>query len=27
MGVSREFHLPPGIDLIDEAHELIGGLK
>ena len=25
--VSREFHLPPGIDLIDEAHKLIGGLK
>jgi hypothetical protein len=27
MRVRREFHLPPGIDLIDEAHKLIGGLK
>jgi hypothetical protein len=27
MRVSGEFHLPPGIDLIDEAHVLIGGLK
>lgn len=27
MRVSEEFHLPPGIDLIDEAHKLIGGLK
>lgn len=25
--VSGEFHLPPGIDLIDDAHKLIGGLK
>ena len=27
MRVSGEFNLPPGIDLIDEAHKLIGGLK
>ena len=27
MPVSGEFHLPPGIDLIDEAHKLIEGLK
>lgn len=27
MHVGEEFHLPPGIDLIDEAHILIGGLK
>ena len=27
MRVSGEFHLPPGIDLLDEAHVLIGGLK
>ena len=25
--VNREFLLPPGIDLIDEAHHLIRGLK
>ena len=27
MRVNGKFHLPPGIDLIDEAHKLIGGLK
>lgn len=27
MPVSREFQLPPGIDLINEAHTLIEGLK
>jgi len=27
MPVSREFHLPPGIDLIAETHTLIKGLR
>jgi hypothetical protein len=27
MRVSRDFRLPRGIDLISEAHKLIGGLK
>jgi hypothetical protein len=27
MPVNREFRLPPGIDLIDEAQKLIGGLN
>jgi hypothetical protein len=27
MRVNREFQLPPGIDLIDEARKLIGGLR
>jgi hypothetical protein len=27
MRVTTEFQLPRGIDLIDEAHKLIGGLK
>jgi hypothetical protein len=27
MGVNQDFKLPPGIDLIDEAGKIIGGLK